>query len=430
MRKVTFRASFSIIIAFAIIIGLGIYVVRYINHGEDWALYFDESTSGCTYQLTDRNGVPLATMEHGGRYYSPDEAVRISCYQLVGDYAGNVGTGIIQSFEKELSGYNLVTGIKENEDVILSVTVDSELNKVAYNALAGRKGAVLVSNYKTGEILCMVSSPSIDPLNPPEQLPDGVYLNRCISSTFTPGSVFKLVTLTAALENIPDIYQRTFTCTGSIEVNGVTLNCSGCHGTQTIEQALANSCNCVFGELSLELGADTIQKYADLYGLTSSNKIDSIVTAAGSFTKDTAGSPGLAWSGIGQFEDLVCPYGMLRVVSAIANDGTVVEPSLLGVSDRTSKLIEKATADKLADMMNYNVVYKYGSNTFPGLAISAKTGTAQVGEGKENHAWFVGFLNDAAHPYAFVVLVENGGSGLGAAGSVANTVLQAAVNNS
>lgn len=430
MRKVTFRASFSILIALAIIIGLGIYVVRYINHGEDWALYFDDSTSGCTYQLTDRNGVPLATMEHGGRYYSPDESVRISCYQLVGDYAGNIGTGIIQSFEKELSGYNIVTGIQENEDVVLSVTVDSELNKVAYNALAGRKGAVLVSNYKTGEILCMVSSPSIDPLNPPSQLPDGVYLNRCISSTFTPGSVFKLVTLTAALENIPDIYQRTFTCTGSIEVNGVTLNCSGCHGTQTIEQALANSCNCAFGELSLELGADTIQKYADLYGLTSSSKIDSIVTAAGSFTKDTAGSPGLAWSGIGQFEDLVCPYAMLRVVSAIANDGTVVEPSLLGVSDRTSKLIEKATADKVADMMNYNVVYKYGTNTFPGLAISAKTGTAQVGEGKENHAWFVGFLNDDAHPYAFVVLVENGGSGLGAAGSVANTVLQAAVNNS
>ncbi|MDO4816163.1 MAG: penicillin-binding transpeptidase domain-containing protein [Bacillota bacterium] len=430
MRKVTFRASFSILIAVAIIIGLGIYVVRYIRHGEDWALYFDDSTSGCTYQLTDRNGVSLATMEHGGRYYSPDEGIRISCYQLIGDYAGNVGTGIIQSFEKELSGYNIITGIQENDDVILRVTVDSELNKVAYNALAGRKGAVIVSNYKTGEILCMVSSPSIDPLNPPEKLPDGVYLNRCISSSFTPGSVFKLITLTAALENIPDIYQRTFTCTGSIEVNGVTLNCSGCHGTQTIEQALANSCNCAFGELSLELGADTIQKYADLYGLTSSCTIDSIVTAAGSFTKDTAGSPGLAWSGIGQFEDLVTPYGMLRVVSAIANDGTVVEPSLLGISDKTTTLINKTTADKLADMMNYNVAFKYGTGTFPGLNISAKTGTAQVGEGKENHAWFVGFLNDDAHPYAFVVLVENGGSGLGAAGAVANTVLQAAVNNS
>lgn len=429
MRKVTFRASFSIIIAFAIVIGLGIYIVRYFNHGEEWALYFDDSTSGCTYQLTDRNGVALATMEHGGRYYSPDASTRVACFQLVGDYAGNIGTGVLQCFEKQLSGYNAITGIQENDDVILSVTVDAELNKVAYNALAGRKGAVLVSNYKTGEILCMVSSPSMDPLNPPAELPDGVYLNRCLSSTFTPGSVFKLVTLTAALENIPDIYQRTFTCTGSIEVNGVEVKCTGCHGTQTIEQALANSCNCVFGELSLELGADTIAEYAEMYGLTESCELDNIVTAAGSFTKDTDGSPGLAWSGIGQFEDLVCPYGMLRVVSAIANDGTVVEPSLLGVSHRQTKLIEKATADKLADMMSYNVAFKYGTGTFPGLDISAKTGTAQVGEGKENHAWFVGFLNDSAHPYAFVVLVENGGSGLSAAGSVANTVLQYAVNN-
>ncbi len=430
MRKVTFRAYFSIIIAFAIVIGLGIYVVRYINHGEDWALFFDESTSDCTYQLTDRNGIPLATLEHGGRYYSNDAATRIACYQLVGDYAGNVGTGILQNFEKELSGYSALTGIQESEDVTLAITVDAELNKLAYEALGGRKGAVLVCNYKSGEVLCMVSSPSIDPLNPPDKLPDGVYLNRCISSTFTPGSVYKLVTLTAALENIPDIYQRTFTCTGSIEVNGVTLNCSGCHGTQTIEQALANSCNCAFGELSLELGPEIIADYSARLGLTSPATLDGITTAAGSFTKDVAGSPGLAWSGIGQFEDLVCPYGMLRLVCAIANDGVLVEPSLLGVSDETTTLMNKSTADKVADMMNYNVAYKYGKDTFPGLNISAKTGTAQVGEGKENHAWFVGFLNDSVHPYAFVVLVENGGSGLGAAGTVANTVLQYAVNHS
>jgi len=428
MRKVTFRASFSILIAIAIILGLFLYVVRYVEHGEDWALYFDSSTSGCTYQLRDRNGVVLATMEHGGRYYSEDESVRVACYQLVGDYAGNVGTGVLQNFEKQLSGFNLITGIEEQDDVILDLTVDSNLNKVAYDALAGRSGAVLMVNYKTGELLCMVSSPSIDPLNPPEELPDGVYLNRCISSTFTPGSVFKLVTLTAALENIPDLYQRTFTCTGSIEVGGNTLNCSGVHGTQTIEQALANSCNCAFGELSLELGPDIIEKYADMYGLTKSCKLDNINTAAGSFVKDTAGSPGLAWSGIGQFQDLVSPYGMLRLVASIANDGTVVEPSLLGVSENETKLIEKATADKIADMMSYNVSYKYGSGTFNGLNVAAKTGTAQVGEGRENHAWFVGFLNDDTHPYAFVVLVEHGGSGLGTAGTVANTVLQAAVN--
>lgn len=427
MRKVTFRASFSILIAIAVIIGLGIYVIKYINHGEDWALFFDDSTSGCTYTLTDRNGTSLATMQHGGKYYCQDEQARIACFQVVGDYAGNIGTGALQKFEKQLSGYNLITGIQEQDDVNLQLTIDSALNKTAYSALAGRNGAVIVSNYKTGEILCMVSAPSIDPLNPPATLPDGVYLNRCISSTFTPGSIFKLVTLTAALENIPDIYQRSFSCSGSIEVNGITVKCTGTHGSQTIEQALANSCNCAFGELSLELGADLIAEYAGKLGLTSNATLDGITTAAGAYEKDTAGSPGLAWSGIGQFNDLVCPYGMLRAVSAIANDGTVIEPSLLGVSDTKTKLLDASTAEKVASMMNYNVIYHYGKDTFPGLDISAKTGTAQVGEGKENHAWFVGFLNDSQHPYAFVVLVENGGSGLGAAGAVANTVLQAAV---
>lgn len=429
MRKVTFRASFSILIAFAIILGLLIYVVRFVNHGEDWALYFDDSTSNCTYTLTDRNGTALATMEHGGKYYCQDELARVACFQLVGDYAGNVGTGALQKFEKQLSGYNIITGIQEQADVNLQLTIDAELNKAAYSALNGRNGCVLISNYKTGEILCMVSAPSIDPLNPPKTLPDGVYLNRCISSTFTPGSIFKLVTLSAALENIPDIYQRSFECKGSIEVNGVTVKCTGTHGSQTIEQALANSCNCAFGELSLELGADIIEAYADKYGLTTNAKLDGITTAAGSYEKDTAGSPGLAWSGIGQFNDLVCPYGMLRLVSAVANNGTVVEPSLLDKSDHTTKLMKPSTAEKVSSMMNYNVSYHYGVDTFPGLNISAKTGTAQVGQGKENHAWFVGFLNDAQHPYAFVVLVENGGSGLGAAGSVANTVLQQAVKN-
>ena len=78
-------------------------------------------------------------------------------------------------------------------------------------------------------------------------------------------------------------------------------------------------------------------------------------------------------------------------------------------------------------MMNYDVVFHYdGAANFPGLNLSAKTGTAELGDGS-SHAWFVGFLADEAHPYAFVVLVENGGGGLYAAGPVANAVLQQAV---
>ena len=273
----------------------------------------------------------------------------------------------------------------------------------------------------------MVSSPSIDPSKPPSTLPDGVYINRCISSSFAPGSIFKLVTLSAAIENIDNLFQRTFTCNGSIDVKGVTVTCTGHHGSQSIEQALASSCNCVFGTLALELGADTLGEYADKLGLTSEHKLDNITTAAGKYDKDESGSAALAWSGIGQYNDLVCPYSMLRVVSAIANGGTLNEPSMLGASENKTTLLSSSTASKIASMMNYNVTYKYGKSTFSGLDISGKTGTAEVGKGQANHGWFVGFLNDEEHPYAFVVLVEHGGSGLGAAGAVANTVLNYAV---
>ena len=78
-------------------------------------------------------------------------------------------------------------------------------------------------------------------------------------------------------------------------------------------------------------------------------------------------------------------------------------------------------------MMHYNVVYSYGQWNFPNLDLCAKTGTAEVGDGT-SHAWFAGFLADEAHPYAFVVIVEHGGGGLGNAGPVANALLQAAVS--
>jgi len=427
MKKVSLRSYSAILIAVAVIIGLFIYVARYFSDGEDWALAFAESNTNTHYTITDKNGTVLADMSAEGKVYAENESTRIACYHLIGDYAGNVGTGVLQNFGRELSGFNYITGIEEAADKTLTLTVDSELNEIAYNALAGRKGCVMLVNYKTGEVPVMVSSPSIDPLNVPEELPDGAYINRAISSTFVPGSVYKLVTLTASLDTIPDIMTRSFTCSGSIEVKGVKINCTGNHGTQTIEQALANSCNCAFGELALELGPDVLEEYSEKLGMTSSHNLDSIDTAKGQFIKDESKSADLAWSGIGQSQNLVCPYSMLRLAACIANGGSLAEPSLLGVSSGKTVMLSSDIADKLASMMNYNVTYKYGSGLFSGLNISAKTGTAELSESQASHAWFVGFIRDDEHPYAFVVLVENGGSGLSAAGSIANTVLQAAV---
>ena len=427
MKKVKRRATAALLIAALLVVGLAVYLVRLADDGGAWASYFSGGTPGGT--ILDRNGVVLYSSDEDGYSFAEDWSTRVSCYHLLGDPNGNVRTGALRQFRDRLAGYSFVEGATSGKTISLSV--DSTLNVTAYSALAGRNGAVMLMDYTTGEVLCMVSSPGDDPENPSSEPADGTYLNKCLSSSFTPGSVFKLVTLAAAIDNIPDLFERSLWCEGEMIVDGALLTCTGNHGSQTIEQALANSCNCAFGTLALELGPELMAEYAEKLGMTASLQLDGMDVRPGSFTKGEAGSVGLAWSGVGQYEDLVCPYAMLRYVSAIANGGSVYEPTLLGHGslDRETELLSAETAQRIAEMMNYNVQNAYGSWVFPGLDVSAKTGTAEVGDGT-SHAWMTGFLNDPAHPYAFVVILEHAGGGLANAGPVANAVLQAAVSGS
>lgn len=427
MKKVKRRATAALLIAALLVVGLAVYLVRLADDGGAWASYFSGGTPGGT--ILDRNGVVLYSSDEDGYSFAEDWSTRVSCYHLLGDPNGNVRTGALRQFRDRLAGYSFLEGATSGKTISLSV--DSTLNVTAYSALAGRNGAVMLMDYTTGEVLCMVSSPGDDPENPSSEPADGTYLNKCLSSSFTPGSVFKLVTLAAAIDNIPDLFERSLWCEGEMIADGALLTCTGNHGSQTIEQALANSCNCAFGTLALELGPELMAEYAEKLGMTASLQLDGMDVLPGSFTKGEAGSVGLAWSGVGQYEDLVCPYAMLRYVSAIANGGSVYEPTLLGHGslDRETELLSAETAQRIAEMMNYNVQNAYGSWVFPGLDVSAKTGTAEVGDGT-SHAWMTGFLNDPAHPYAFVVILEHAGGGLANAGPVANAVLQAAVSGS
>lgn len=426
MKKVKNRSWASLLIALLLVVGLAVYLVKLADNGGAWATYFNGGTPGGT--ILDRNGVTLYSSTEDGVSWAADYTTRLACYHLIGDSTGNVRTGALRQFRDRLTGYSFISGTSSGKT--LQLTVDSSLNAAAYNALAGRDGAVMLIDYTTGEILCMVSTPADDPSDPSAAPADGTYLNKCLSASFVPGSVYKLVTLAAAIENIPDLFERSFWCEGSSVVGGAVLNCTGSHGRQTIEQALANSCNCAFGEIALELGADTLAEYAEKLGITQELTLDGMTVTPGSFDKAEAGSIGLAWSGIGQYNDLVVPYALVRYVCAIANGGSILEPTLLGHGslDGETELLSADTAARIAEMMNNNVQTAYGGQwTFPGLNVSAKTGTAEVGDGT-SHAWMTGFLNDPAHPYAFVVLVENAGGGLTNAGPVANQVLQAAVS--
>jgi peptidoglycan glycosyltransferase len=212
------------------------------------------------------------------------------------------------------------------------------------------------------------------------------------------------------------------------------------HGEVDLKQALSDSCNCYFGKLAEELGPDIMNEYVDKTGLTKNRKIDGITTAAGSFEFPESGV-NLAWAGIGQHKDLVNPCTMMMYMGAIANGGQAVKPRLiesvrfttfdlpasLPAKSRDISMIDEGTANILKGMMAYNVEDNYGTYNFPDLKICAKSGTAEVGADQTPNAWFAGFLDDEEHPYAFIVLVENGGSGSSVAGSVANKVLQEVV---
>ncbi len=453
MKKIERRMLICRVLALLLAVGMGVFLVKYAFHGGSWASsafnrhLYNNNGQLASGTVLDRDGDVLSTVENGKRVYYDNATVRKATLHAVGDLQGNIGTGALNAFADKLTGYSLLNGAfgaERGSDLYL--TIDARYNYEAYEALNGHAGTVAVYNYKTGEILCMVSAPSYDPLNVPGDIGtsdrwEGAYLNRFLSSTFTPGSVFKTVTLAAAIENIPDLDQRTWDCQGSIQIGDDTIVCSGTHGQQHIGDAFANSCNVAFAQMAVELGADTLAKYADKAGLTDSYSVSGLPTAKGSFTWENITDSQLGWAGVGQFHDQVNPCGLMVYMGAIANGGRAAEPylikktvSALGIPslphlpDKTGQLVSSSTASALADMMADNVEKTYGTKRFPNMDICAKSGTAEVGEGKTPHAWFAGFLRNEETPYAFVVLVENGGGGSSVAGTVAGKVLDIMVN--
>ena len=448
MKKITSRAIICIILALLLFLGTSLFVFKFVKSGGDWAAFpsnkhlYTDGTLNCG-RILDSEGVVLAEYDEGWKF-NKNSSVRRGTLHSVGDPAGVIGTGALSVFADKLTGYNMFTGSKTlfdgGRDVYL--TIDSELCTQAWKALGSHNGAISVYNYKTGEIICMVSSPTYDLKHgiDVDNAPDGVFQNNVTNGLYTPGSVFKLVTATAALEQIKGIESMTFECDGTTELDGAIVTCPYAHGTMNLEQALNKSCNGVFGQLAIKLGAKTMHDYVESTGLTSNYSINGITTKASVFDFDYEGNSGLAWGGVGQGKDMVNPASMMIFAGAIANEGDAALPQILKytafhegartslyIRHYTRNLINSETASTLKEMMRTDVINNYGQNNFPGLEICAKSGTAQT-DGKADTAWFVGFLDDAQHPLAFSVTVEGGGSGASTAGRIANQILQTAVS--
>ena len=440
MKRIQRRGAAVLALCLAAAVLTGIFLYLYVLRGRDWVAF---PSNGDAYdagrlragRITDRNGEELYAVENGVGSYRGDGDARTALLHTLGDREGKIGTGAIYKYADRILGYDVINGLYDPEGTggTAVLAADAEALKEAHRLLDGHAGAVAVINYKTGEVLCAASSPSYDPDDPPEIGEDdtsGVYMNRALSAAYTPGSVFKLVTLSAALETLDDVLDRDFHCSGKLDVGGGSVTCTSAHGDMKLEDALARSCNCVFASLALELGGERLREQAERLGLLTRLEVDGILTARGSFDAAPEGSLNLGWSGAGQYNDLVTPIAMARLCAAIANGG--MAPELTGLrSDepaKTARIMEEDTAERIGEMMDYAVHLTYGEENFPGLALRAKSGTAEVGSGKPN-AWFVGYLADEEHPYAFAVCVEKGGSGAGTAGPVANGVLQVLIKD-
>lgn len=452
MKRISHRTVFLIILMALLILGIGLFTARYFLHAGEWVVFPGSphvyaGGNLSTGRVTDRSG-ELLLDSTDGRVYSQDEALRKATLHLLGDRYGYISAPVLGEYADALVGFSSVNGLYSLGGAAHTarLTISAPVQKTAQAALSGRKGTVGVYNYKTGEILCAVTSPTFDPDNVPDIENDrtgaysGVYVNRFFQTTYVPGSIFKIVTAAAALEQIPDILQQHFTCTGSWEVpGGGTIICNGVHGDVTLQQGFAKSCNVVFGQTALQLGAETLTAYAERFGLTEPMEIDGIPAAAGQFDLTDADHNAVAWAGIGQYTDLVNPCRFMELMGVVANGGQAAKPylmsrvdgSLLGgykaKTELTDRLLDEGAAKSLAIMMRNNVVSVYGAGQFPDLYVCAKSGTAELAPNETAHATFAGFIKNDQFPLAFVVIVENAGSGSAAAAPIAGQVLNACV---
>ncbi|MBR0307549.1 MAG: penicillin-binding protein [Mogibacterium sp.] len=448
MRKQERRAWICLAITAVLLIGVGIFGYRFVRYGGEWATFYGNGqiyTDGILNRGTimDRNGTELLTLTENGPIYNEDYETRVSTVHAVGDPEGNISSGAVTAFKSQLIGYDLLNGTYDPNanGKSISLTIDSYANRIAYEALAGRTGTVGVYNWKTGEIVCMVSTPSFDPVYPPSGDEEGegsYYFNNFLSGVMTPGSTFKLVTSAAVIDNMEDRDQFSFDCDGVNQLGDgedTRLTDIKAHGTVDFREALAQSCNGAFGALTRELGASVMKEYVKKTGLTEPVDVDGIETAAGSFSFPKDNDVTLSWAGIGQADDLVNPCAMMVYMGSIANGGEAIQPTLIKSASFIKEIrggkslgqyLDEETATELKDMMKNNVVSNYGESNFEGLDIYAKSGTAEAGSYYPD-AWFVGFIDNTDAPYAFVVWVKEGGYGSEIAAPIATRVLNSLI---
>lgn len=449
MNRIASRATALVILALLLVAGFGFFLAEYFTQSENWVIHsgsphvYNGDNINCGV-IVDRDNILLLDLLEG-RTYSNSLPLRQSTVHWLGDRYGFISAPAISHYASELAGFDRLNGVYNygQSGGVAEVTLSAAMQSAALEAMGDYKGTVAVYNYKTGQILCAVTTPTYDPDNVPQFAEgdtqyEGLYVNRFTQSAYIPGSIFKIVTLAAALENDPAVTEKNFSCTGSYRIGNEEITCEDPHWNQSLKDAFRNSCNCAFAQIALDLGGDTLQEYVKKFGVTDSVSFDGITTVQGNFQAAGQADLNVAWSSIGQYLDQVNPCAFLKFMGAVANGGRAAAPYLVEEitvgGNRTynaktqfdQPILSEETVKILQEYLKYNVTDKYGPENFPGLTVGAKTGTGEVGGDKKPNAMLSGFVEDDDLTLAFIVCVEDAGYGRAVCVPIISKVLAAA----
>ena len=465
--KLRFRVLAFVVIGLLALAGVyGVYSVS--TYGSRWisstrnTRYRSAKSSVIPGDIIDRRGVVVATTdENGERIYQSNILSRSSMVHLLGDDEGNIANGVdsfqanyLLGFETSLTErvtafFNGETRRGDNVTITADSRLCTEIVNIFRNTsnLKGKCGAVVVMNYKTGEVLALVSLPVYDPQNITDQVRNSSqhpFWNRALQGTLPPGSTFKIVTLATALEDDVADEDTVFSSPGTMEIGNATVSNfnKANYGSLTLAQATELSSNTVFGQLGVEMGADKLVAGAESFGFN--KEIDFPLYTPESLmpsAEDLQKSPWeLAWAAAGEpVGDTTRPgrespagpqatvLEMAMVGTAIANDGVIMQPYLVdsvnnangerSFSASPTKLMQavsKTTAGRVRDVLLG--VVQNGTGTaaaIPGIDVAGKTGTAEKENG--NDSWFVGMAPAEDPRVVVAIVIEDGEEGVGTA---------------
>lgn len=413
------------------------------NYNARQALLALENTRGTIY---DRNGEKLAYTQVDG-----ETEVRVypfsNMFSHVVGYSTKGKTGIEQMVNYYLINSNIPLSEKVENDLAqkknpgneVYTTLDVELQKIIYDSFGMYRGACIVSNVKTGEILALVSKPDFDPntivqdwdkyIEEDSQKKNSVLLNRVTQGIYPPGSTFKIVTaLEYIKENNTSVDGYHYSCNGKFKHGDSKMQCyhAMAHGSEDFYDIFANSCNSAFASVGVALDRNQYSDTLETLLFNQELPIDmnyskSMITVDDSLTDDE-----MIQISIGQGKSQITPMHLNMITSAIANDGVLMKPKFIDrVIAPNGSIIETFPAEEYkrllskeeADLMTELMIAVVNEGTAPKLKnaqyqAAGKTGSAEYNGVKEDsHAWFTGFAPADDPQIAITIIIESIGSG-------------------